>query len=186
MDLKREQTLISAAQKGNESAVTELYDAYADKIFRYIFYRVENRETAEDLTGEVFLRFVEGLPTYEARDVPLLVWLYRIARARVIDHYRERDRTGEDHDLESVTLHSEDDVDGMLMMSYHQEKVYGALKLLTPDQQQVILLRFIEGHNLQETADILEKSVGAIKVMQQRALQALKRILLKEGVVYGG
>lgn len=95
MKRQREQALIRAAQRGDQNAFAALYRAYVDKIYRYIFFRVESTQTAEDLTAEVFLRMVEGLPNYEDRNTPLLVWLYRIAHARVIDHYRRYRRTAE-------------------------------------------------------------------------------------------
>jgi RNA polymerase sigma-70 factor, ECF subfamily len=184
VELKQERTLIRAAQKGDESALTEIYNAYVDNIYRYFLYRVDNTDTAQDLTGEVFLRVVEGIADYQDREVPLLAWIYRIAHARLVDHYRQSKRTAPDQDLETLDLSTEDDMDGELMSDYHQDKVRKALRALTPDQQQVITLRFVEGYSLQKTADVLGKTVGAVKVMQHRALDSLSRALGKQGVVY--
>jgi RNA polymerase sigma-70 factor, ECF subfamily len=184
VELKQERQLILAAQRGDEQALGRLYDAYVDRIYRYIFYRVSNQETAEDLTSDVFLRVVEGLPGYQDREVPFLAWLYRIAHARLIDYYRQTNRRGSHQDIESVNLQLEDDLDGVLMTAYHQEKVREALRSLTDDQQRVVHLRFMEGYNLQETADALGKTVGAVKVMQHRALESLSRALSKQGIVY--
>jgi RNA polymerase sigma-70 factor (ECF subfamily) len=184
VELKQERHLILAAQRGDEQALGRLYDAYVDRIYRYILYRVNDSETAEDLTSDVFLRVVEGLPTYQDRDVPFLAWLYRIAHARLIDHYRQTTRRGPHQDIESVNVHLDDDLDGVLMTTYHQDKVREAMRSLTAEQQQVIVLRFMEGNNLQETADALGKTVGAVKVMQHRALESLSRALIKQGVEY--
>jgi RNA polymerase sigma-70 factor, ECF subfamily len=184
VDIKREQALIRAAQAGDESAVSELYQAYVDNIYRYIFYRIDNHHTAEDITAEVFVRFVEGLSAYQDRNIPLLAWLYQIAHARLVDHYRQSQRVGQESDLDNVVVSTEDDLDGDLMTNYHQEKVREALTNLTPEQQQVILLRFIEGYSVQKTAEVLGKTAGAIKVMQHRALQALSRALAKQGIAY--
>ncbi len=182
MDIRREQKLIRAAQQGDESAFGELYDAYADYIYRYISYRVNRAEVAQDLTAEVFLRMVEGLAGYEDRGLPFMSWLYRIAHARLVDYYQECKRTGESQDIEAIELSTDEDLDGELMTDYRRRKVREAMRRLTNEQQQVIIFRFLEGKNLQETADILGKTIGAIKVMQYRALQALSRVLEEEGL----
>jgi RNA polymerase sigma-70 factor (ECF subfamily) len=179
-----EQALVLAAQRGDEQAFGELYDAYVDRIYRYIYYRVSTPEIAQDLTSEVFLRMVEGLPGYQYRELPLLAWLYRIAHARIVDHYRRSRRRANDEDIEALNLGTETDLDGAMMTRYHQQEVRNALSLLTDEQQQVIVLRFIEGHGLQKTADLLGKTIGAVKVMQHRALQSLNRVLAQRGVVY--
>ncbi len=184
VDLKREQRLIRAAQNGDEQALGEIYDAYVDKIYRYLLYRVDSPDTAEDLTAEVFLRVVEGLPGYQNRDLPVLAWLYRIAYARLIDHYRDSNRLRRQHSFDALDLRLEDDMDGLLMTTYHQETVRDALKVLTAEQQQVIQLRFVEGYSLQKTAESLGKTVGAVKVLQHRGLESLSRVLNKRGVVY--
>jgi RNA polymerase sigma-70 factor, ECF subfamily len=183
VDRKQEQQLISAAQRGDEQAFGSLYDAYADKIYRYIAYRVNDNDTAQDLTSEVFLRVVEALPSYQDREIPFLAWLYRIAHARVIDHYRRSQRTGVTQNIDDVELSTEDDIDTDLMASYHQEQVRRALLTLTDEQQQVILFRFVEGYDLRQTSEILGKTVGAIKVMQHRAIQALNRALKQQGIM---
>jgi RNA polymerase sigma-70 factor, ECF subfamily len=184
VNLEREQRLIRAAQSGSEQALGEIYDAYVDKIYRYMLYRVDCPDTAQDLTAEVFLRVVEGLSGYENRALPLLAWLYRIAYARLIDHYRSTNRVGQHQSIESLDLSLEDDLDGVLMTSYHRDTVRDALRSLTADQQQVVQLRFMEGYSLQKTADSLNKTIGAVKVLQHRALESLSRVLNKRGVVY--
>jgi RNA polymerase sigma-70 factor, ECF subfamily len=184
VDSKREKALIHAAKRGDEAALGELYDANVDKIYRYLFYRVESHEVAEDLTAEVFLRFVEGVSAYQDRDVPLLAWLYQIAHARLVDHYRRTNRVGVEQDIETVTLSIEDDVDVNLMANYQKEKVQAAFTALKEDQRQVLVLRFIEGYNLQQTAESLGKTIGAVKVIQHRALQALNRALTQQGLIY--
>lgn len=184
VNIHEEQALVLAAQRGDEQAVGELYDAYVDRIYRYIYCRVSTPEIAQDLTSEVFLRMVEGLPGYQYRELPLIAWLYRIAHARIIDHYRRSRHTANDEDIEALNLGTESDFDSALMTKYHQQQVRAALGLLTDEQQQVIILRFVEGHSLQKTAELLGKTIGAIKVMQHRALQSLNRVLTEQGVVY--
>ncbi len=184
MDLKQDESLIIAAQRGDEQALGTLYDAYVDRVYRYVFYRVDSAELARDLTADVFLRVVEGLPNYEYRSIPFIAWLYRIAHARVVDHFRQASRVFEQEAIDNVELSAEDDLDSSLMKAYHQEKVHDAIKQLTPEQQQVVLLRFVEGYNLQKTADALGKTIGAIKLMQHRALRTLSRELKNQGIVF--
>jgi RNA polymerase sigma-70 factor (ECF subfamily) len=178
---QRERTLIQAAQQGDSRAFATLYRANVDKIYRYIYYRVDSVETAEDLTSEVFLRMLEGLPTYQDRAVPLLVWLYRIAHARVIDHYRRSRRTSQNENIEKLELGVDPDLDASLISAYRSDQLQAALLTLTDGQRQVIVLRFIEGYNLENTAKILGKTVDAIKAMQYRALQALGQALNRQG-----
>lgn len=181
MDLQHEHKLIYAAKNGDSEAMGVLYDAYVDRIYRYILYRVENVDSARDLTSEVFLRLVRSLHTFQPRETPLLGWLYRVAHARVVDFYRRNDRAREYVSLDILERHpaDEDDLEADMMRTHQQQAVVAALKLLTHDQQQVILLRFTEGLDLQQTADALGKTVGAVKVMQHRAVQALRRVLAR-------
>jgi RNA polymerase sigma-70 factor (ECF subfamily) len=181
VDRKREQALIRAAQGGDSRAFAALYRAYVDKIYRYIYYRVDSPETAEDLTSDVFTRMIEGLPNYQDRSTPLLVWLYRIAHARVIDHYRRSKRSSHQEDIEAIELGIEADLDAPLVSAYNSEQIRGALRSLTDGQRQVIVLRFIEGYNLETTARLLNKTVDAIKAMQYRALQSLTQALNRQG-----
>jgi len=182
VDSQREQKLIRAAQQGNQQAFGELYNAYVHDIYRYILYRVGSPETAQDLTAEVFLRVVESLNKYQDRQIPLLAWLYRIAHARVVDHYRRTRRSGEHSDLESVDLVADEDLDDDLMSNFRQKKIREAILKLPPDQQQVILLRFIESYDIKQTAEVLGKTIGAVKMIQRRALQAMNLELSRQGV----
>jgi RNA polymerase sigma-70 factor (ECF subfamily) len=180
VDRKREQELIRAAQLGDTNAFALLYRAHVDKVYRYIYFRVDSAATAEDLTSDVFLQMVESLPTYQDRAIPLLVWLYRIAHARVIDHYR-RSAVRRTEDIDTVDIRVEVDLDLPLVQAYTAEHLRAAMQALTEAQQQVITLRFIEGFNLEQTAQWMGKTVDAIKAMQYRALQALAHALKRLG-----
>jgi len=129
------------------------------------------------LTSEVFLRVWKGLAGYQNRQKPVLAWIYRIAHARLVDYYRLSSRIGEVDDIEAIELSADDEIDADLMRDFHVQNVEEALSYLVPDQQRVIKLRFIEGHNLQETADLLGKSIGVVKMLQHRALKAVRRNL---------
>jgi RNA polymerase sigma-70 factor (ECF subfamily) len=158
-----------------------LYRANVDKIYRYILYRVESPSTAEDLTGDVFLRMLEGFATYQDRTTPLLVWLYRIAHARVVDHYRRSKHSTQQEDIDSVELGTDPELDAPLEFAFTSEQLQRALLSLTDSQRQVIVLRFVEGYNLEQTARVMNKTVDAIKAMQYRALQAMGQSLRQQG-----
>jgi RNA polymerase sigma-70 factor (ECF subfamily) len=183
VDHKQEQGLILAAQRGDRNAVGALYDAYADSIYRYLYYRVNDRDTAEDLTAEVFLNFVEGISSYVMGETPLIAWLYRVAHARLVDHYRKQNRSAKESNLDDLVIGVEDDVDAQLMSDHNEEKVRFAMETLTAEQKQVIIFRFVESYSLEKTAELMGKTVGAIKVMQYRAVQSLSRAFNKQDAV---
>jgi RNA polymerase sigma-70 factor, ECF subfamily len=181
VDRKREQGLIQLAQRGDSQAFAELYNAYVDNIYRYIFYRVNVAAVAEDLTADVFMHALEGLPNYQDRSVSLLAWLYRIAHARLVDYYRRTERAGPHENIDEIELGFEEDLDSPIMTLHQTDHIQAALRTLTGEQQQVIILRFMEGHSLEKTAELLGKTTGAIKSMQLRALNALSRALERQG-----
>jgi len=173
---KDEATLIRRAREGDPSAFAEIYDRYQPAIYRYIFYRVGDTATAEDLTSEVFVRLVEKNYhlTYQGR--PLLAWLYTIARNLVTDYHR---RSGQvtvlplDERLVDGATDTEEGHEHMLI----RQRLAGAIARLTEDQRQVILLKFFEGLDNETVARVLGKSIGAVKALQHRGLAALRRIL---------
>jgi len=173
-----EARLIRRAQQGDPAAFTEIYDRHQPAIYRYIYYRVGDVATAEDLTSEVFVRLVEGIDRFVYRGRPLLAWLYTIARNLVTDHRR---RTGQATmlPLDEQLVAEAGDLEQAAERGLAQRRLAAALVHLTEDQRQVIVLKFIEGLDNEETARILGKSVGAVKSLQHRALAALRRILEK-------
>lgn len=172
-----ESRLIEKAKAYDEEALSELYRRHADSIFRYVYYRVGDQTVAEDMVAEVFLRALEGLPSYQDTGRPFEAWLYRIAQARVVDHYRQQNKrrdaplderlvAGEETDPHQIAAHLED-----------AQRAWEALDHLTEDQQQVISLRFIAGYTTPDVARMLGKTEGAVKALQHRALASLRRLL---------
>jgi RNA polymerase sigma-70 factor (ECF subfamily) len=156
-------------------AAGELYDRHNERIFRYVWARVREDQTAEDLTGEVFVRMVTGLPGYRPTEVPFQAWLYRIAHNLIVDHYRKEGRSSLVPLQQAETVGEEGNspatiVEQRLAMARVQE----ALGALEPSQGEVILLRFLVGLPLQEVALTLDKSVAAVKGLQYRGLIALR------------
>jgi RNA polymerase sigma-70 factor (ECF subfamily) len=172
-----ESHLINKAKERDSEALSELYHRYADAVFRYVYYRVGDREVAEDLVGDVFVRALEGLPSYQDTGSPFEAWLYRIAHARVVDYYRrqqvrfaalldERLAGGEGADPYRLVAHRDE-----------ARRAWSALIHLTDDQQQVIALRFIAGYSVAEAARLMGKTKGAVRALQHRALASLRRLL---------
>jgi RNA polymerase sigma-70 factor (ECF subfamily) len=182
MASSEECALIRAAQRGDAQAFAALYRSHVDKIYRYILYRVESDVAAEDLTSEVFMRALEGLAGYECGPTPWIAWLYSIANARVIDHYRRNERLSQKEVLEETIVSVDPDLDTDIIGEFSQVVIQDALRKLNAEQQQVIVYRFIEGYSLEKTAALLGKTIGAVKTMQHRALASMTRVLQKRGI----
>jgi len=175
-----EARLIQRAKKGDSAAFAEIYELCQPPIYRYIYYRVSDVSTAEDLTADVFVRLVEKIDRFTYRGRPLLAWLYTIARNLITDHHR---RVGQATmlPLDEQLVADSDDLEQAAERGLAQRRLAAALPHLTKDQQQVIILKFIEGLDNAEVAQMLDKPVGAVKSLQHRALAALRRVLEKNG-----
>ncbi len=173
-----ESRLIQRAKQGDPAAFEELYDRHQPAVFRYIFYQVGDAAVAEDMTSEVFVRLVEKVDGYTYRGRPLLAWLYTIARNLVTDHHRRATRT-HDVSLGEGLVAGTTGPEEAAEQSLDAERVNAAIACLTEGQRQVILLKFIEGLDNETAAQMLDKSVGAVKSLQHRALVELRRILQK-------
>ena len=172
-----ERQLLKQAQNGDKEAFAALYRAHVQTIYRYVVHRVNDAQQAEDITGDVFIRALEGLKNYRDTGVPFVAWLYRIAHARVVDHYRKQGRRPTETDIEAQPLPVETDMDERLMHQRATDVLKDALGALTDEQQQVIILRFIEAQPIATVAGTMGKKPNAIKALQHRALRALARQL---------
>ena len=170
-----EDRLVNQARRGDNRAFSELYRRHVDMIYRYAYARVRDATVAEDLTAQVFLKAFEGLPNYEPRGAPFSAWLYRIAHARTVDYWRQQQRRQEVGLLESLPATDPQPEDIVVAKSEWKAAV-DLLAQLTDDQRDVIILRFIEDMSLAEVAEALDKTVGAVKALQHRALASLARI----------
>ncbi len=176
-----EQQLIQQAQNGSQESFAELYRAYVQQIYRYIYFRTRNEQLAEDLTADVFTKVVEGLPRYIDKGKPFIAWLYRIAHARVVDHYRRQDRRPTATNVEDANLSITPDLDVDLVKEHASQALLQGIDSLTVDQQQVIILRFIEGLPIEAVAEQLGKKGNAIKALQFRAVRSLASYLERSG-----
>lgn len=173
------QDLIRRARAADPQAITTIYEHYSTSIFRYIYYRVGDVEQARDLQADVFLRMIEGLERYEDRGWSIGAWLYRIAHDRTIDQLRRSQR----RNLQSLN-ESHEAVDGPEWASELRSEhsaLRQAMNRLGEDQRRVLLLRFVYELSLQDTANQLGRTVGAVKSMQHRALDNLRR-MMRDGI----
>ncbi|MYW69337.1 sigma-70 family RNA polymerase sigma factor [Streptomyces sp. SID8379] len=177
-DSARMMELVERAQAGEADAFGRLYDQYSDTVYRYIYYRVGGKATAEDLTSETFLRALRRIGTFTWQGRDFGAWLVTIARNLVADHFKSsRFRlevtTGEMLDANEVERSPEDSV----LESLSNAALLEAVRRLNPQQQECVTLRFLQGLSVAETARVMGKNEGAIKTLQYRAVRTLARLL---------
>ena len=173
-----EATLVARSIDGDADAFGALYERHLDAIFRYVYYRVGDTSEAEDLTEQVFLRAWEAIPKFRLRSAPFASWLYRIAHNAVVDFHRRRRWVVPMPPSETAELRSERPSSVQQVIAAEDAAcLAAAIGQLSEEQQQVVVLRFVEGLAHADVARVLGKSPGACRVIQHRALAALSRML---------
>lgn len=172
------QLLVQRACQGDGEAFGRLYDLHLDTVYRYVYYKVNGAAEAEDLTAQIFLKAWEAMPRYRWREIPFSHWVMRLARNAVIDHYRTAKPRGE---LDEGLVSQEPDPQGEYLHGESLRGLEASIRRLPEDQRTVIVLRFIEEMDYAQVAEIMGKSQGALRVIQHRALAALRKILEQEG-----
>ena len=178
--VSNEDELIKQAQQGNADAFGELYELYSPVVFRYLYSHLDNRLDAEDLNEEVFIRVWAAMPKFENQGVPFSAFLFRVARNALIDHYRKNNRNAITYSLNESWVKDvhPDPVEKLIEGSEHQE-IRETLNELRDDYRTVLDLRFLGELSPVETATVMGKSPGAIRVLQHRALNALRKLLIR-------
>jgi RNA polymerase sigma-70 factor (ECF subfamily) len=173
-----EQGLLERASRADPEALGALYDRYVDRIYNYIYHRVGQADLAEDLTAQVFARMLEAIREGRAWRTSFSGWIYRIAHNLVIDHYRRRGRAAF-VELEEATPIIADEADPVKRVEarLESEHLRAALAKLTEEQAEVISLRFLDEFSIAEVATMMNKTEGAIKALQYRAVLALRRVM---------
>jgi RNA polymerase sigma-70 factor, ECF subfamily len=173
--------LVERAQKGDRKALEELYLIHFDRIYSYLQMTVGNRHDAEDLTNQTFVKMLERIGSFEWRKVPISAWLFRIAHNLAMDHFRAHRRWQPEEEppepADSVELSAEDEA----MQSIGRQSMLEMIEGLSPDQRQVLTLKFVFNFPNGDVATILGKTEGAVKSLQHRALASLQRELAKTG-----
>jgi RNA polymerase sigma-70 factor, ECF subfamily len=175
-------SLVERAQNGETAAFGLIYDRYMDTVFRFIYFRVGNRQLAEDLTSDTFLRALKRISSFTWQGRDLGAWLVTIARNLVADHfksgrYRLEITTGDVLDAEREDRGLEGSPESTVVDHITNVTLLTAVKHLNPEQQECIVLRFLQGFSVAETAKAMGKNEGAIKALQYRAVRALARLL---------
>ena len=170
-----------AARLREPAALTRIYTAYAPALFRFFMASVSDRHLAEDLTGSTFVSAIEGLPKFRGPIEALGGWLFQIARHDLYDHRRKQSRSRieplDDNLTEAAASDATVDPEDLAIDRLEGSRVMGALRELSPDQREVLLLRMAGGLTAPEVAAILGKTTGAVKALQHRGLASLARVL---------
>ena len=168
--------LIDGAVNGNADDFGGLYDLHVERIYRHIYYRVGNTRDAEDLTQQVFLRAWKAIGRYRKTGTPFLAWLMRISHNLVIDFYRaKKDVTYLDNEIDFKDPDA--GPEELAEEKYDQQQIRKIILQLPDEQQQVILMSFIEGFTYSEIAASLGKSEGNVRVIVHRALKRMRQML---------
>ncbi|HEX3792666.1 MAG TPA: sigma-70 family RNA polymerase sigma factor [Pseudonocardiaceae bacterium] len=173
--------LVSAAQAGDAAAFGELYDRYVDIVFRYVLYRVGDRNLAEDVTSETFLRAFRRISSisYQGRDVG--AWFVTIARNLVLDHVKSsRFRLEVSTPQPDEGQLSEPGPESQVLTALTHAELLACVQQLGDDQRECIVLRFLNGLSVAETAAAMSRNEGAIKALQHRAVRRLAQLLPSE------
>jgi len=174
-----EGALILASVEGDGKAFEALYIRYMKAIFRYIFFRIGDENQAEDLTEEVFVRAWEALPKYQHRKYPFSSWLYRIAHNLIIDYYRMKKPVPLSNGLMRSYPSSAESLDHIVNRKHETQLLVNAMRKLSELEQEIVLLRFVEGLSHEEIAEMVGKSQTACRVTLHRALKSLRATLAK-------
>jgi RNA polymerase sigma-70 factor (ECF subfamily) len=175
--------LIQKAKDGDADAFGELYERYADSLFRFVYSQTLDRMDAEDITAEVFMRAWHSISRYRERGFSFSAYLFRIARNVLIDMRRKRKPLSFVSDDEVVNLPDVDNLEPSALVAtkmQHNELVK-ILDQLREDYRTVLVLRFLNELSPEETSQVMGKSVGAVRVLQHRALAALRKVIPSQG-----
>lgn len=166
------QAWIARAREGDADAFGLLYDQYQPDILRYLIHRVRDRDLAEDLTQQVFLKAWQAIPRYEQRGVPFNAWLYRMAHNQMVDHFRTQRVTT---DLEGIEIPQDDEAEDRVMRRELREHLARAMDRLSEDHRQVLALRFLMDKSAREIGEIMGRKEVTVRGLQLRALRALRQ-----------
>jgi RNA polymerase sigma-70 factor, ECF subfamily len=170
--------LLKKAQSGEAEAFGELYERYAQSLFRFFYSHMSDRLDAEDLTEEVFLKVWRSMSSYRDRGVPFLAFLFKIARNTLIDHYRRMGNKEESVSVEETVIKDDSTDPGEeAIANLEHAEIRQVLNQLRDDYRTVLVLRFLGDLSPEETAHAMDRSAGAVRVLQHRALAAVRELM---------
>ncbi len=180
--LENEQNLIEKAIDGDKEAFGLLYSHYQPQIYRFIYIKVSERAEAEDICHQVFLKAWQNIGRFNYQKLPLSSWLYKIARNQIIDTYRSKREDISLIDVEDIATTDHLEIEEKIDAKDEIEKVKKAIEKLKPEQQDVIIMRYIEEMSPKEIAFAIGKSPTAVRIIQHRAIKSLRETLGEEKI----
>jgi RNA polymerase sigma-70 factor, ECF subfamily len=171
----RMRSLVERAQHDDRSALEELYLLHFDRIYSYLHMSVGSRHDAEDLTTQTFVKMLEAIGRFRWRSVPFSAWLFRIAHNLAMDHFRASRRWQPEEEISESVLGEESSAEDQALDSLGQTSMLELIDRLSPEQRQVLTLKFVFRFSNGEVASILDKNEGAVKSLQHRALASLQK-----------
>jgi RNA polymerase sigma-70 factor, ECF subfamily len=172
--------LVERAQQGDRAALEELYLIHFDRIYSYLHMSVGNKHDAEDLTTQTFLKMLESIKRFRWQSAPFSAWLFRIAHNLAMDHFRARRRWQPEAEVPEPPGSEEPSAELEAMQSIGRQSMMELIDKLSPEQQQVLTLKFVFNFPNADVATILEKTEGAIKSLQHRALASLQKQIAQD------
>ena len=172
--------LVARGQQGDRAALEELYLIHFDRIYSYLHVSVGNRHDAEDLTTQTFLKMLEKIGSFKWQSAPFSAWLFRIAHNLAMDHFRARRRWQPEEEVPEPPGEEEPSAELVAMQTIGRESMLKLIDHLSPEQQQVLTLKFVFNLPNAEVASILGKTEGAIKSLQHRALVSLQKQIAQQ------
>ncbi len=169
--------LVDQAQRGERAALEELYLIHFDRIYSYLHMTVGNRHDAEDLTTQTFLKMLESIGRFRWQAAPFSAWLFRIAHNLCMDHFRANRRWQPEEEVPEPVGSEERSAEDEAFHSIGRQSMLELIDRLSLDQQQVLTLKFVFSFSNAEAATILDKTEGAVKSLQHRALVSLQKQL---------
>ena len=172
---ERVRELVERAQQGDRVALEELYLIHFDRIYSYLHLSVGSRHDAEDLTTQTFLKMLESIGRFRWRSVPFSAWLFRIAHNLAMDHFRAKRRWQPEEEVSEAVQGEETSAEEQALAALAQASLLDLIQRLSPEQRQVLTLKFVFRFSNAEVATVLGKTEGAIKSLQHRALATLQK-----------
>jgi RNA polymerase sigma-70 factor, ECF subfamily len=175
---QRMAALLALAQQGDGEAFGQIYDAYVAQVYRYLYYRVGSQPLAEDLTSETFLRALRRIDSFSWQGRDICAWFITIARNLVTDHYKSSRFRLEVSTADMLDADRADNgIEQEVLDNLDNEALLAAVRRLKPEQQECVVLRFLQGLSVAETAAVMGRSDGAVKQLQLRAVRALAKLV---------
>ncbi|MGZ4591364.1 MAG: ECF subfamily RNA polymerase sigma factor, BldN family [Actinomycetes bacterium] len=175
---QRVAALVTLAQQGDGEAFGQIYDRYVDSVYRYLYYRVGSHPLAEDLTSETFVRALRRIDSFRWQGKDIGAWFVTIARNLVTDHFKSSRFRLEVSTADMLDADRADEgIEDTVLDHLRNAELLGAVQQLKPEQQECIVLRFLQGLSVAETAEVMRRSEGAVKQLQLRAVRTLAKLV---------